>query len=74
MRSISASKSLLCSRGPGLQFIGEIDEQQKSDFLGQASALMFLINWPEPFGLSMIEEVGLRHAQLLADAAVRSRK
>jgi hypothetical protein len=37
------------------QFIGEIDEQQKSDFLGQASALMFLIDWPEPFGLSMIE-------------------
>jgi glycosyltransferase involved in cell wall biosynthesis len=42
-------------KGPGLQFIGEIDEQQKSDFLGQASALMFLIDWPEPFGLSMIE-------------------
>jgi glycosyltransferase involved in cell wall biosynthesis len=40
---------------PGVQFIGEIDEQQKSDFLGQASALMFLIDWPEPFGLSMIE-------------------
>ena len=31
------------------------DEQQKSDFLGQALALMFLIDWPEPFGLSMIE-------------------
>jgi glycosyltransferase involved in cell wall biosynthesis len=37
------------------QFIGEIDEQQKSDFLGQVLALMFLIDWPEPFGLSMIE-------------------
>ena len=42
-------------KGPGVQFIGEIDEQQKSDFLGQALALMFLIDWPEPFGLSMIE-------------------
>ena len=42
-------------KGPGVQFIGEINEQQKTDFLGQASALMFLIDWPEPFGLSMIE-------------------
>ena len=41
--------------GPGVQFIGEINEQQKTDFLGQALALMFLIDWPEPFGLSMIE-------------------
>ena len=41
--------------GPGVQFIGEINEQQKVDFLGQALALMFLIDWPEPFGLSMIE-------------------
>ena len=35
--------------------IGEIDERQKTDFLGQALALMFLIDWPEPFGLAMIE-------------------
>jgi glycosyltransferase involved in cell wall biosynthesis len=41
--------------GPGVQFIGEINEQEKVDFLGQALALMFLIDWPEPFGLSMIE-------------------
>jgi glycosyltransferase involved in cell wall biosynthesis len=40
---------------PGVQFIGEITEQEKTDFLGQALALMFLIDWPEPFGLSMIE-------------------
>jgi glycosyltransferase involved in cell wall biosynthesis len=38
-----------------VQFIGEINEQEKTDFLGQALALMFLIDWPEPFGLSMIE-------------------
>src|SRR3974377_635151 len=42
-------------KGPGVQFIGEINDQAKTDFLGQALALMFLIDWPEPFGLSMIE-------------------
>ena len=42
-------------KAPGVQFIGEINEQEKTGFLGQALALMFLIDWPEPFGLSMIE-------------------
>jgi glycosyltransferase involved in cell wall biosynthesis len=42
-------------KGPGVQFIGEINEREKTDFLGQALALMFLIDWPEPFGLTMIE-------------------
>jgi len=42
-------------KGPDVQYIGEINEQQKTAFLGQASALMFLIDWPEPFGLTMIE-------------------
>ena len=41
--------------GPDIEFIGEINDQEKSEFLGQALALMFLIDWPEPFGLSMIE-------------------
>ena len=41
--------------GPGVEFIGEIKEQEKTDFLGQGLALMFLIDWPEPFGLTMIE-------------------
>jgi glycosyltransferase involved in cell wall biosynthesis len=40
---------------PGVEYIGEINEQEKSEFLGQALALLFLIDWPEPFGLSMIE-------------------
>jgi glycosyltransferase involved in cell wall biosynthesis len=40
---------------PGVEYIGEIDERSKSEFLGQASALLFPIDWPEPFGLSMIE-------------------
>ena len=42
-------------KDPGVQFIGEINEQEKAEFLGQALALMFLIDWPEPFGLTMIE-------------------
>jgi hypothetical protein len=37
-------------KGPGVQFIGEIDEQQKSEFLGQALALMFLITGPSQSG------------------------
>src|SRR6185295_3476516 len=41
--------------GPGVEFIGEINEQQKTEFLGEASALLFPVDWPEPFGLSMIE-------------------
>ena len=41
--------------GPGVQFIGEINEQNKSAFLGEALGLLFPIEWPEPFGLVMIE-------------------
>ena len=41
--------------GPGVEFIGEINEQQKAPFLGGARALLFPVDWPEPFGLSMIE-------------------
>jgi glycosyltransferase involved in cell wall biosynthesis len=40
---------------PGVEFIGEINERQKADFLGDARALLFPIAWPEPFGLVMIE-------------------
>jgi len=38
-----------------VEWIGEISEQQKNDFLGNAYALLFPIDWPEPFGLVMIE-------------------
>jgi glycosyltransferase involved in cell wall biosynthesis len=38
-----------------IEFIGEIGDDQKSDFLGGAEALLFPIDWPEPFGLVMIE-------------------
>jgi glycosyltransferase involved in cell wall biosynthesis len=40
---------------PLIEFIGEIGEDKKSDFLGNARALLFPIDWPEPFGLVMIE-------------------
>jgi len=40
---------------PGIEFIGEIDERAKGKFLGDARALLFPIDWPEPFGLVMIE-------------------
>jgi glycosyltransferase involved in cell wall biosynthesis len=40
---------------PLIEFIGEIGDHEKSDFLGGADALLFPIDWPEPFGLVMIE-------------------
>jgi glycosyltransferase involved in cell wall biosynthesis len=40
---------------PLIEFIGEIGYTEKNAFLGDASAVLFPINWPEPFGLVMIE-------------------
>lgn len=40
---------------PLIEFIGEISDREKRDFLGNAIALLFPIDWPEPFGLVMIE-------------------
>ncbi len=40
---------------PEVEFIGEVDERSKTKFLGEARALLFPIDWPEPFGLVMIE-------------------
>ncbi len=40
---------------PLIEFVGEIGDGQKSAFLGGADALLFPIDWPEPFGLVMIE-------------------
>jgi glycosyltransferase involved in cell wall biosynthesis len=42
-------------KGGGVEFIGEINDHQKTQFLGDAQALLFPVDWPEPFGLSMIE-------------------
>lgn len=40
---------------PLIEFVGEIGHTEKSEFLGNAAALLFPIEWPEPFGLVMIE-------------------
>jgi glycosyltransferase involved in cell wall biosynthesis len=40
---------------PLVQWEGEIDDGRKNDFIGNARALLFPIDWPEPFGLVMIE-------------------
>lgn len=42
---------------PGVEFIGEIGDREKSSFLGGALATLFPIDWPEPFGLVMIESL-----------------
>jgi glycosyltransferase involved in cell wall biosynthesis len=45
----------LIASHPNVEYIGEITDAQKSAFLGNAAALLFPIDWPEPFGLVMIE-------------------
>lgn len=42
-------------KSPYVDFIGEISEDEKGELLGNAAALLFPIDWPEPFGLVMIE-------------------
>jgi len=44
-------------QSPHVDYIGEIDDSQKQQFLGEATALLFPISWPEPFGLVMIESM-----------------
>src|ERR1700731_2249172 len=41
--------------GRAVQLVGEVDEAKKQPFLAEAAALLFPIDWPEPFGLVMIE-------------------
>jgi glycosyltransferase involved in cell wall biosynthesis len=45
----------LIEANPFVEFIGEINDQQKPAFLSGAHTLLFPIDWPEPFGLVMIE-------------------
>ncbi|MDX7950663.1 glycosyltransferase family 4 protein [Lichenihabitans sp. Uapishka_5] len=45
----------LLNEGSDVEFVGEVDERGKTKFLGNARALLFPIDWPEPFGLVMIE-------------------
>ncbi len=47
----------LLREGDGVEFIGEINERQKGPFLSNALGLLFPIDWPEPFGLVMIESM-----------------
>jgi len=43
---------------PHVQFLNEIGDDGKCEFLSNAAALLFPIDWPEPFGLVMIEALG----------------
>jgi glycosyltransferase involved in cell wall biosynthesis len=45
----------ILATSPHVEFIGEINDAKKPEFLGKARALLFPISWPEPFGLVMIE-------------------
>jgi glycosyltransferase involved in cell wall biosynthesis len=42
---------------PLVEYIGEITQHEKPEFLGNAHALLFPIGWPEPFGLVLIESL-----------------
>lgn len=47
----------ILAKSPHVEFIGEINDARKPEFLGKAKALLFPISWPEPFGLVMIESM-----------------
>jgi glycosyltransferase involved in cell wall biosynthesis len=44
-------------REPSIEFLGEISQADKNELLGNAYAMLFPIDWPEPFGLAMIESM-----------------
>jgi glycosyltransferase involved in cell wall biosynthesis len=46
---------LLSEAGPEVEFVGEVGGAAKESFLGRAQGVLFPIDWPEPFGLVMIE-------------------
>jgi glycosyltransferase involved in cell wall biosynthesis len=48
-------RPLIEAAGPAVEFLGEVGGKAKDEFLGNAYALLFPIDWPEPFGLVMIE-------------------
>jgi glycosyltransferase involved in cell wall biosynthesis len=42
---------------PLIEFVGEVGDKDKNEFLGNAYAYLFPIDWPEPFGLTMVESM-----------------
>jgi glycosyltransferase involved in cell wall biosynthesis len=46
---------LIRAARPLVEFVGEIGDRERDELLGNAAALLFPIEWPEPFGLVMIE-------------------
>jgi glycosyltransferase involved in cell wall biosynthesis len=54
-REYFESKIVPLLKDPSIEFIGEIGEADKAEFLGNALALLFPIDWPEPFGMVLIE-------------------
>jgi glycosyltransferase involved in cell wall biosynthesis len=48
-------KSIVPALGGPVEYLGELGEGEKAEFLGNAAALLFPVDWPEPFGLAMIE-------------------
>lgn len=42
---------------PGIEFLGEVNEAGKRELLGKAAGMLFTIDWPEPFGLVMVEAI-----------------
>ncbi|MDP9146608.1 MAG: glycosyltransferase family 4 protein [Acidobacteriota bacterium] len=54
-RDYYAEKIKPLMNDPNVEYIGEIGEHEKAEFLGNAYAYLFPIDWPEPFGLTMIE-------------------
>ena len=61
-RLLRAARSSRCSTSRCVEFIGEIGERGRTRSSAARAALLFPIDWPEPFGLVMIEAHGLRHA------------
>jgi glycosyltransferase involved in cell wall biosynthesis len=50
-------KPIIAEHPSSVEFIGEIGEVEKNGFLGGATALLFPIRWPEPFGLVLVESM-----------------
>ena len=60
-------------RDPLVEFVGAIGEAQKEEFLGNACAYLFPINWPEPFGITMIETMACEPPVIAMSYGVNSR-